>query len=130
MSYGQSLVIKGKNYTRSNLHSLLLEINGYSTTSKVDEESNIIGLFGELNTISSFHPTPFTIHGQNYHSTEQFIQQQKCQLFRDKGIEHLIMTSETALECKIVAKDVKNFDLERSKQPHVFLEYWPNLSKP
>ena len=79
-------------------------------------ESNVISFFGELNPLSNFHPTLFTIHGHDHHSTEQFIQQQKCLLFGNKETEHLVMTAETALECKIVSKDVKNFDPERWTQ--------------
>ena len=95
---GPRLVIKGRNYTSSNLHSLPLEINGYSTTSEEDQEKNRIGFFRELNPLSNFHPTPFTIHGHCYHSTEQFIQQQKCLLFGDKETKQQVMTSEAALE--------------------------------
>ena len=113
---GPVLVIKGKNYTSSNLHTLPLDINGYSATSKEDAQSNITGFFRELNPLSNFHSTPFTINGQAYHSSEQFIQQQKCILLGDKSSEHLVLTSDTPLECKIAAKDVKNFDHERWKQ--------------
>ena len=74
---GATLIIKGRNYTSANLHTLPLEINGYSATSKTDPDT--IGFFRELNPPSNFHRTPFTIHGRSYHSSEQFIQQQKMQ---------------------------------------------------
>ena len=113
---GATLVIKGRNYTSDNLHDLPTDINRYSATSKISEEHNVIGFFGELNPLSNFHPTPFTIHGQKYHSTEQFIQQQKCIVFGDKESEAAIMTTKTALECKIISREIKNFDHERWKQ--------------
>ena len=113
---GSVLVIKGRNYMSDNLHTLPLEINGYSATSRESQDENMIGFFGELNPLSNFHPTPFAINGQNYHSSEQFIQQQKCILFGDHDTEKLTMSSESALDCKILSKDIKQYDHERWKQ--------------
>ena len=113
---GSTLVIKGRNYTSANLHTLPLEINGFMATSKCNAENTTIGFFGELNPLSNFHPTPFKINGHHYHSSEQFIQQQKCKMFRDHETEVLIMATESALECKQLSKDIKNFDPERWKQ--------------
>ena len=84
--------------------------------SKSDAENTTIGFFGELNPLSNFHLTPFKIHGIHYHSSEQFIQQQKCKMFGDQETEALIMATESALECKQLSRDIKNFDSERWKQ--------------
>ena len=65
---GSTLVIKGRNYTLSNLHSLLSEINGFHATSKTDIDKNVIGFFWELNPLSNFHPAPFRINGNSYHN--------------------------------------------------------------
>ena len=113
---GSLLIIKGQNYTSANLHTLPLEINGYMATSKTDPDNKIIGFFGELNPLSNFHPTPFTIHGKIYHLSEQLIQQQKSRMFGDQETEALVMASESALECKRLSKDIKNYDPERWKQ--------------
>ena len=113
---GSVLVIKGRNYTSNNLHTLPLEINGFRATSKESEDGNVVGFFGELNPLSNFHPTPFTINGKSYHSSEQYIQQQKCVLFDDHNTERLIMSSESALDCKILSKDIKDYDHEKWKQ--------------
>ena len=110
------LVIKGRNYTSNNLHTLPLEINGFSATSKESEDGNVIGFFGELNPLSNFHPMLFIINGKNYHSSEQFIQQQKCVLFGDHDTERLIMSSKSVLDCKVLSKDIKEYDHERWKQ--------------
>ena len=111
---GAKLVIKGRNYDSTNLHLLPNEINGYSATSKITE--NAIGFFGELNPLSNFHPTKFIINGIDYHSSEQFIQHQKCKLFNDIESEQRILQTETAFECKSIARDIRNFDRERWKQ--------------
>ena len=113
---GSTLVIKGRNYTSANLHTLPLEINGYMAISKCDAENTTIGFFGELNPLSNFHPTPFKINGYQYHSSDQFIQQQKCKMFGDQETEALIMATESALECKQLSRDIKNFDPKRWKQ--------------
>ena len=113
---GATLVINGRNYTSKTLHLLPLDINGYSATSKEDTENNIIGFFGELNPLSNFHPAKFNINGNTYHSSEQFIQQQKSVLFGDTEAERQIMNSESPVECKIIARNINNYDHERWKQ--------------
>ena len=105
---GLNLVITGKNYSSKNLYQLPEAINGFNATCK--QEGNVLGFFGELNPFSNFHPTLFNINGFMYHSSEQFIQHQKCLLFGDCVTEKLVLGAETALECKLVSKDVKNFD--------------------
>ena len=77
--------------------------------------NNIIGFFGELNPLSNFHLAPFNINGVNYHSSEQYIQHQKCIVFGDKELKNLILKAETALECKILSHDITNYDPERWK---------------
>ena len=113
---GSTLVIKGRNYNLKNLHQLPLDINGYSATSKTDPDNKVIGFFGELNPLSNFHPASFSIHGRTYHSSEQFIQHQKSVFFGDKEAEHNILDSNSALECKKVARDINNYDHEKWKQ--------------
>ena len=107
---GPALIIKGRNYTSGNLHQLPDDINGYRATSRLDENEKVIGFFGELNPLSNFHLTQFNINGINYHSSEQFIQHQKCVLFADKGSEKMVLTAETPLECKTIARNIINFD--------------------
>ena len=113
---GSTLIIKGRNYTLNNLHSLPSEINGFRATSKTDHEKNVIGFFGELNPLSNFHPAPFKINGQTYHSSEQYIQYQKCLVFGDHETADSILKADTAIDCKNIGRDVKNFEPERWKQ--------------
>ena len=105
---GSKLVIKSRNYDRSNLHQLPAKINGFRATSKTDGDT--LGFFGELNPLSNFHLAPFTINGEQYHSSEQFIQHQKSRLFGDKQAEMDILAATTPIECKTIAKDIKNYD--------------------
>ena len=65
------LVIHGKKYTTKNLHKLPSDINRFKASSK--ESDTVLAFFGELNPFSNFNISPFTLEGQNYHSSEQFI---------------------------------------------------------
>ena len=107
---GLTLVIKGWTYNSSNLHLLPDDINGYCGTSRIDENEKVIGFFGELNPLSNFHPTKFTINGITYHSSEQFIQHQKSVIFGDRSAEMMILMDETPLECKAVSRNITNFN--------------------
>ena len=103
-----TLIIKGKHYTVNNLHQLPAEINGYQATSKTKEGTTCY--FGELNPLSNFHPATFTHDGIQYHSSEQLIQHKKSQLFEDLAAEAAILASNNALDCKIEARNIRNYD--------------------
>ena len=104
---GTTLKIKGKRYTRENLHQLPEEISAFASTSKSND--NTLGFFGELNPLSNFHVCFFEWNGIRFHSSEQFIQYQKAMLFKDQKTADLIMKCTTALECKQMASSVLNF---------------------
>ena len=106
---GTTLKIKGKHYTRENLHQLPEEISAFASTSKSND--NTLGFFGELNPLSNFDVCSFEWNGIRFHSSEQFIQYQKAMLFKDQKTADLIMKCTTALECKQMASSVLNFSL-------------------
>ena len=113
---GPNLIIKGRNYSSKNLHLLPDEINGYHATSRIDENEKVIGFFRELNPLSNFHLTQFSINGITYHSSEQFIQHQKIVMFGDQSTEKMILTTETPLECKSIGKNISNFNMTDWKE--------------
>ena len=104
---GTTLKIKGKRYTRENIHQLPEEISAFASTSKSND--NTLGFYGELNPLSNFHVCFFEWNGIQFHSSEQFIQYQKAMLFKDQKTADLIMKCTTALECKQMASSVLNF---------------------
>ena len=110
------LIIRGKEYNVTNLHSLPAEINGFKVSSRVSEEFQTFRFFGELNPFSNFHPSPFHIDRVTYKNSEQYIQHQKCRVFNDRMSEDLVLKAEIALECKNIARDITNFDREKWKQ--------------
>ena len=102
------LWINGKSYTAETLDQLPPDLNTFTVTSVSNSEC--IGFFGELNPLSNFHPATFTCDGKSFHSSEQYIQWKKAELFNDTHTANSILSSSTALECKNLATNIKNFD--------------------
>ena len=105
---GDHLVIKGCHYGRENLGELPPDISGYKVTSK--EDAGTVGFFGELNPLSNFHPCVFKVEDNWFHSSEQYIQLKKAEYFDDQQTALKILTAESAIECKQLAREIKNYD--------------------
>ena len=105
---GGDLVILGKKYNMNNLHTLPSPLSGFHATSR--SENNILGFFGELNPLSNFHSAAFYVKDQCFHSSEQYIQLMKAKYFEDDPIVTSIMASTSALECKLLAKNIRGYD--------------------
>ena len=108
---GDHLIIKGKHYTRENLSELPDDLSCYKVTSK--EDSNTVRFFGELNPLSNLYQSYFAIDNQWYHCTEQFIQEKKAIYFNDNCTVLKIMAADTALECKQLARNIRNYDVTK-----------------
>ena len=108
---GGNLIIKGKHYTRDNLCELPDDLSCYKVTSK--EDINSVGFFGELNPLSNFHQSFFAVENQWYHCAEQFIQEKKAIYFNDDCSAKKIMAADTALECKQLARNIRNYDVTK-----------------
>ena len=108
---GDTLVIRGKQYTVNNLHQLPAEINGFEATTKKD--NGVTCFFGELNPMSNFHPTKIHHDGHIYHSSEQLIQHKKSQLFGDAIAEAQILATSTAIESKMEGRNIRNYDQQQ-----------------
>ena len=70
---------------------------------------------GELSTYSNFHSSPFTINGQSFHSSEQWVQYQKALTFGDSYTANQILQRDTALECKQLSYNINGVDKEEWK---------------
>ena len=101
-------MINGRKYGTDNLHQLPKEIDPFAITSKSD--NNCIGFFGALNPLSNFYETKFIVAGVEYLSSEQFIQAQKANYFKDEISYNRVMGATTSLDCKNAARTVRNFD--------------------
>ena len=104
----EKLIIDGKTYTVDNLDQLPASLNVVNLTSKSNNE--YFAFFGELNPLSNFHPANFVLHGHNFTSTEQYIQYRKASYFDDFVTANKITNTSTALECKELARQIKDFN--------------------
>ena len=103
-----TLVLKGLSYTPQNLHKLPPELSGFNISSASDPTT--FGYFGRLNPFSNFHPAKFNYEGKSFHCSEQFIQYAKAKHFKADALSDRILTSDTASECKRVAREITNYD--------------------
>ena len=105
---GPQLVIDGKRYNRANLHTLPEDLNTTALCSKTNEDA--IAFFGELHPLSNFHQCSFSVEENTFHSSEQYIQWKKACFFGDNSAQERLLNSEDALECKNIARDIKDFN--------------------
>ena len=105
---GPHLVVDGKHYHRQNLHTLSSDLDPIDSSCQTND--TIIGFFGELHPFSNFYPCKFTLNGQEYHSSEQFIQLKAAEFFDDTVARERIINASDAQECKEIARDINNFN--------------------
>ena len=87
---------------------------------------------GELSPYSNMHKSPFIINGQQFHSSEQWIQYQKALAFGDSYTANLILQSDSALDCKWLSYKIKGVDTENGTMKDmilVWMESEKNLFK-
>ena len=85
-----------------------------NVTSKSNETT--FGYFGELSPLSNFHPSPFMMYNQEYHCSKQYIQEAKAKYFNNIETYDKLPNTKTGLECKIIAKQTKNFNGKKWEQ--------------
>ena len=105
---GPQLVIDGKCYNRDNLHTLPDDLDTTTLCSKTNED--VLAFFGELHPFSNFHQCSFSLEGNIFHSSEQYIQWKKAGFFGDIIAQERLLNSEDALECKNIARDIRDFN--------------------
>ena len=109
-----TLVLRGKCYTVNTIDQLPNSLSTVNVTSKSNETT--FGYFGELNPLSNFHPSPFRMYDQEYHCSEQYIQEAKAKYFNYAETYNKLHNTKTGLECKIIAKQTKNFNAKKWEQ--------------
>ena len=107
MNYDK-VVIQGKDYSLNNLHELPEDLNAFKVSSKSTEDT--VGFFGEINPLSNFHPAKFIVDGQEFISSEQYIQATKAHYFNDLESYQKIMGCKTSFDCKQMAWSIKDVD--------------------
>ena len=107
------LIINGTSFSVNDIHSLPLDLAAYKAAEKSNETHLVFA--GELSPYSNLHKSPFTINGQLYHSSEQWIQYQKALGFGDSYTANLILQCETALDCNRLSYQIKGVDNNKWK---------------
>ena len=110
---GDTLVLQGNRYTVDNLHTLPMELNGYTVSSQTNDDT--IGFFGALNPLSNFYKSSFIYSGTKYETSEHFIQHAKAKLFKDHTTAKEILCCNSPLEAKRLSKNISNFNLDEWK---------------
>ena len=101
---GDRLVINRINYTVNDLHNLPKDLAPYKAAQQENHE--YIAFHGEHSPWSKFHPSPFVIDGQCYHSAEQWIQFSKAMLFGDSSTANKILQADSLHECKCLSYQI------------------------
>ena len=102
------LVILGRNYGLHNLTQLPEDLQPFRVTSR--ETDDCISFFGALNPLSNFYPAKFKVGDETYILTEQYIQAQKAEYFKDKQSYDKIMCAINSLDCNNFARRIRNFN--------------------
>ena len=105
---GPQLVLDGKCYHCESLHTLPDDLNTKNLCSRTNEET--VAFFGELHPFSNFHQCNFSCEGQQFHSSEQYILWKKAEFFGDAISQERILNSEDALDCKNIARDIRDYN--------------------
>ena len=105
---GDTLTIHSREYNISNLHTLPDNISGPRVSSKQNDTT--FAFFGELNPLSNFYPCNIEFNEMTFHCAEQLIQYMKAMYFEDSITADAVLNSSTALECKRLARNIKNFN--------------------
>ena len=105
---GPHIVIDGKHFHRHNIHTLPLDLEATSVTSKSDDAT--YAFFGELNPLSNFHSCTFTYEGEEFHSSEKLIQYKKAEYCNDEPAMRRILASSDAQDSKEIARDITSYN--------------------
>ena len=110
---GDKLVINGIPYRIEDLSKLPPDLAAFKSSEKSNDTHLVFA--GELSPYSNFHPSPFTINGQTFHSSEQWVQYQKALTFGDSYTANQILQTDPALECKRLSYNINGVDNEKWK---------------
>ena len=105
------LVINGKPYQIEDIANLPMDLAAYKAAEKSNNTHIVFS--GELSPYSNFHHSPFTINGQQFHSSKQWVQYQKALTFGDSFTANQILQSKTPLECKKLGYNINGVDKEK-----------------
>ena len=89
----------------NNLSQLPADINPIEDSENKNDQA--VSYFGANSPLSNFHPCYFKENGNEYHSSEQYIQARKAELANDDVNHHKIMSCKTPHEAKQLSKQIR-----------------------
>ena len=107
------LIVNSTTYKVEDIPNLPPDLSVYKAAEKLN--GTHIVFTGDLSPYSNLHVSPFTVNGQQFHSSEQWIQYQKALTFGDSHMDNLILQSETQMECKKLSYRIHGVDNEKWK---------------
>ena len=105
------LIINGNSYGVEDIPTLPPDLAIYKAAEKSNDTHLVFTR--ELSPYANLHRSPFTINGQQFHSSEQWMQYQKALAFGNSYTANLILQSKTAIECKRLSYRIKGVDVEK-----------------
>ncbi len=108
---GSVLRIDGVQYTADKVNSIP-EIYHPSSYASI-EKNNIILFHGKESPLSNFHPSKFTIAGQEYSDNEMFYQSKKAEFFSDHTTAAKIKMANSPLDSYKLAFKIQGFNREK-----------------
>ena len=101
---GDRLIVNSVSYTVHDLNKLLDDLAPYKAAQR--ENAEYIAFHEEHSPWSNFHPSPFIVDNQQYHSAEQWILYKKAMLFGDSSTVNQILQADTPQECKRLSDQI------------------------
>ena len=108
---GDRLVIEGKSYTPETLHKLPETLQPFAVGMK--ESTDVVAFFTNRCPLSNFHKTKIKDGEYEYHSTEQYLQHNRALFAGDEVTASKILKATEPIECKNLAKSVKNLNVQQ-----------------
>ena len=90
-----------------NLQNLPPELQP-SNACKVEDDNTYV-FFGKHHPLSNFYTCKIEINGHVYHSSEQYLQEQKAVVFNQMNIAKQIKQAATPHECKKLSREIPNY---------------------
>ena len=111
---GEKLIVNGTTYGVKDIANLPINLAAYKAVQKSDSTSIIF--HGELSPYSNFHSAPFTIDGQQYPTSEHYIQYSKAMLFGDSVTANAILKADTPYEVKRLSYQINGVNRDEWKE--------------
>ena len=105
------LIVNKKVYLPDDVEELKKDYPNANPCEKESDDKVIY--FGLMSIYSNMYPATFTLDGQEFSSTEQYLQSKKASLFDDDQSEAKILNTQSPYEAKRIGNNIKNFNEQK-----------------